>query len=117
MQFSTSSLIYLQVMDCIKREIISGRRCPGERVESVRALAAFYGINLNTMQRACSELEREGVLVTRRGVGSFVTEDQELIHRLREHMAHELVEHFRREMAALGFTEEEMTMRLRGGKP
>ena len=117
MQFSTSSPIYLQVMDCIKREIISGRRCPGERVESVRALAAFYGINLNTMQRACSELEREGVLVTRRGVGSFVTEDQELIHRLREHMAHELVGHFRREMAALGFTEEEMTMRLRGGKP
>lgn len=115
MSFSASTPIYLQVVDRLKRDIVSGRRAPGERLESVRALAEGYGINLNTVQRACAQLEREGVIVTRRGVGSFVTEDRALLERLREEMADEVAARFRAEMEALGFTWEEAQARLRGG--
>lgn len=111
-RFSASAPIYLQVMDHIKRAIVSGGLRPGERVESVRALAARYGINLNTMQRACAELEREGLIETRRGVGSFVTEDAARLAALRERLAAELTEEFLARMAALGFTRAETAARL-----
>ena len=114
MSFSASIPIYLQVVDRLKRDIVSGRRAPGERLESVRALAEGYGINLNTVQRACAQLEREGVIVTRRGVGSFVTEDRALLATIAE-MADEVAARFRAEMEALGFTWEEAQARLRGG--
>lgn len=112
MRLSASAPIYLQVMDHIKRAIVSGGLRPGERVESVRALAARYGINLNTMQRACAELEREGLIETRRGVGSFVTEDAARLAALRERLAAELTEEFLARMAALGFTQAETAARL-----
>ena len=86
-QFSASIPIYIQVMGDMKRDMVAGALPAGGRVDSVRALAARYGINLNTMQRACAELEREGLLVTRRGIGSFVTEDRERLEALREEMA------------------------------
>ena len=113
MRFSASAPIYLQVMDHIKRAIVSGGLRPGERVESVRALAARYGINLNTMQRACSELEREGVVETRRGIGSFVTGDGARIAALREEKARELARSYLEGMAGLGFPRAEALERLK----
>ena len=112
MQFSASVPIYLQVMDDIKRGIVSGALPPGGRVESVRVLAARYGINLNTMQRACAELEREGLIETRRGVGSFVTEDAARLSAARERLAAELTEEFLARMSGLGFTRAEVRARL-----
>ena len=64
MEFRNSIPIYLQVMEDMKREMVTGGLPAGSRVESVRALAARYGINLNTMQRVCAELERQGYEVT-----------------------------------------------------
>lgn len=114
MRFSASAPIYLQVMDHIKRAIVSGGLRPGERVESVRALAARYGINLNTMQRVCAELERQGLLETKRGVGSFVTGDWERLSALREEMARALAETYLKGMAGLGFSRLEAAERLSG---
>ncbi|WP_300297135.1 GntR family transcriptional regulator [uncultured Intestinimonas sp.] len=114
MQFSASKPIYLQVMEDMKREMVTGDLPAGSRVESVRVLAGRYGINLNTMQRACSELEREGLLETRRGVGSFVTGDWERLAALREEMARSLAEAYLRGMAGLGFSRLEAEERLRG---
>ena len=67
MQFSASIPIYIQVMGDMKRDMVAGALPAGGRVDSVRALAARYGINLNTMQRACAELEREGLLEHKNG--------------------------------------------------
>ena len=113
MQFSNSVPIYLQVMEDMKREMVTGGLPAGSRVESVRALAARYGINLNTMQRVCSELEREGLLVTRRGIGSFVTEDRERLEALREEMARGLAQAYLEGMAGLGFGRAEAEARLK----
>ena len=74
-QFSASIPICLQVMGDMKRDMAAGALPAGGRVDSVRALAARYGINLNTMQRACAELEREGLLVTRRGYRAQTIEE------------------------------------------
>ena len=113
MRFSASTPIYLQVMGDIKNKIVSGALPAGARLDSVRVLAAEHGINLNTMQRACSELEREGVVETRRGIGSFVTGDGARIAALREEKARELARSYLEGMAGLGFPRAEALERLK----
>ena len=114
MEFRNSIPIYLQVMEDMKREMVTGGLPAGSRVESIRVLAARYGINLNTMQRVCAELERQGLLETKRGVGSFVTGDWERLSALREEMARALAETYLRGMAGLGFSRLEAAERLSG---
>lgn len=59
-KFDSGVPIYLQIMHLIRRKIASGEWPPGHRVPAVRELALKFGVNPNTMQRALSELEREG---------------------------------------------------------
>jgi GntR family transcriptional regulator len=108
MQFNPTIPIYLQIMDQMKRQIVTGVLARGERIESVRALAEQYKVNLNTMQRACSELEREQVITTRRGIGSFVTEDEAVIDQIKRQMSAGLVTDFLSGMRSIGFTSAEI---------
>ena len=85
--FDSNLPIYIQVMDYIKKEIVSGRLKPGDRVDSVRDLALHFGVNPNTVQRSLSELEREGLLKSERTAGRFISENEELIGLVREQMA------------------------------
>jgi len=100
--------IYVQIMNRVRDAVASGELKPGERVASVRELAAEFEVNPNTMQRALNELEREGLLVSERTAGRFVTTDRTLIRSLKQETAEMAADTFRREMLALGFTEEEM---------
>ena len=100
--------IYMQIMNRVRDAVASGELAPGERVASVREMAADFEVNPNTMQRALNELEREGLLVSERTAGRFVTTDRQLIAQLKRQAAEEAADAFRREMAALGFSEEEM---------
>lgn len=100
--------IYMQIMNNVREAIASGELAPGERVASVRELAGEFEVNPNTMQRALNELEREGLLVSERTSGRFVTKDAVLIGELKKRMASEAADEFRREMAVLGYSEQEM---------
>ena len=100
--------IYVQIMSRVRESIASGELAPGERVASVRELAADFEVNPNTMQRALTELEREGLLISERTAGRFVTTDRKLILQLKQQAAEEAADAFRREMGALGFSDEEM---------
>ena len=100
--------IYMQIMDNVKAAVASGELQPGERILSVRDMAKEFEVNPNTMQRALNELEREGILLSERTAGRFVTEDTELIEKLRYEMATEAVERFKSEMKLLGFTSGEI---------
>ena len=100
--------IYVQIMNRVRESIVSGELAPGDRVASVRELAADFEVNPNTMQRALNELEREGLLVSERTAGRFVTTDRKLIAQLKREAAEEAADAFRREMQALGFSDEEM---------
>ena len=57
MEYNTSQPIYLQVMDAIKRDIVTGKLQPGDKLPSVRDLAILYTINPNTVSRVYKELE------------------------------------------------------------
>nr|WP_216671534.1 GntR family transcriptional regulator [Saccharibacillus qingshengii] len=95
--------IYLQIMNYIKLQIVTGKLGPGEKIPSVRELASELKINPNTIQRTFQELEREGVAESRRGLGRFVTSEDEKIMTIKKEMAAELLERFIGGMRELGF--------------
>jgi GntR family transcriptional regulator len=64
--------IYRQIQDQIRYGIASGRLLPGEQLPTVRALAVDLKVNPNTVIKAYTELERQGVLTTEQGSGTFV---------------------------------------------
>lgn len=106
--------IYVQIMNRVREAIASGELVPGEKIASVRDFAADFEVNPNTMQRALTELEREGLLVSERTQGRYVTSDKEAIDEVRNEIATKAVDRFLTEMKALGFTEEEMMSFFRG---
>ena len=87
MEFEANTPIYLQLIDMIKLQIVSGRLKSGDKLPSVRDLAVEYGVNPNTMQKALSQLEWEKLVYTVRTTGRYVTEDTELIGKLRKELA------------------------------
>ena len=108
MNFNPAIPIYIQIMDRVKRDIVTGAIRRGERVDSVRTLAAKFGVNLNTMQRACAELEREQILTTQRGIGSFLTEDESVIIALKQEMSGQMTEDFLNGMKSIGYGGDEI---------
>lgn len=111
MEFDTTMPIYLQIMEEIKRQIVSGERLPGSKMEAVRELAQEMGVNPNTMQRALAELEREDLLFTERTAGRFITSDTGRISRVREEAVRSLVNRFLATMRKSGFSDED-TVRM-----
>ena len=102
-EFDNNLPIYLQIMTHLKRQIVTGVLQPGDKVPAVRELAAELTINPNTVQRALSELEREGTVESRRGLGRYVTSEEGKIMAIKKEMAGELLERFIGGMRELGF--------------
>ncbi len=65
---SPNTPIYIQVMEYIKKEIVTGHLLPGDKIPCVRESASELQVNPNTIKRQFRELERDGVVVTRRGM-------------------------------------------------
>ncbi|MDY3249676.1 MAG: GntR family transcriptional regulator [Candidatus Choladocola sp.] len=107
MEFNPALPIYLQVMTLLKREIVTGELALGEKMMSVRELALRYTINPNTVSRVYRELENEGVCFTKRGMGTFVTEDPGRVRLLKDEMAGELISQFLDGMKRLGISRAE----------
>ena len=103
-QFRNDIPIYTQLIAQIQQRIVSGALLPGERLPSVRDLAAEAGVNPNTMQRALAQLETEGLVRTERTSGRYVTEDTELIEQLRTEAARKLAEEFLVKMRGIGYS-------------
>lgn len=107
-KFDEKTPIYIQIMDYIKQNIISGKINPGDKLPSVREMSALLKVNPNTLQRAYQELERENITYTQRGMGTFVKEDKEMIQVLKKDMAKEVINSFVEKMKNIGFTEKEI---------
>ena len=107
----SSRPIYLQIIERVQMDIITGRYQPGDKLPSVRDLAQEAAVNPNTMQKALSELERSGLIYSQRTSGRFITEDKELIHQKKELAAAE-VSAFVAHMKQLGITPEEIRQLL-----
>ncbi len=101
--------IYLQLMERIEQDIVSGKYHPGDKLPSVRDLALEAGVNPNTMQKAMAELERNGLLHAKRTSGRFITEDEKMIKELKKELAQDQIHAFIESMQQLGFDVSEIT--------
>ncbi len=99
--------IYLQLMEKIQQDIISGTYRPGAKLPSVRELALDAAVNPNTMQKALSELERSGLVYSQRTSGRFITEDESMLKQLKTELAARHIREFFEKMEQLGFPQEE----------
>jgi len=99
--------IYSQLVDKLKMDIISGVYHAGDKIPSVRELAAEASVNPNTMQKALAELEREGLVYSQRTSGRFITEDQNMIKEVKSQLAIEQISAFFEKMKQLGYKREE----------
>ncbi|RAK21295.1 GntR family transcriptional regulator [Anoxybacillus vitaminiphilus] len=112
-EFDTTKPIYIQIMEKINKKIVRNEWKAGDKLPSVREMAVQTGVNPNTIQRTYSELERMGIVETRRGQGTFVTENVEVIERLREQLKRDIVADFIRNMTELGFTMNDIIASLK----
>ena len=105
---SADKPIYSQLVEIIQIRITSGKYKAGDRLPSVRELAAEASVNPNTMQKALAELERNALIITQRTSGRIVTEDTELIRKTQADLADEYIKNFFSTMKKLGYSEEEI---------
>lgn len=99
----SSRPIYAQIIEKVSLDIVSGKYQPGDKLPSVRDLAAQAGVNPNTMQKALSELERENLVHSARTSGRFITEDKDMIEKMREELASTQIKDFLDKMSKMGF--------------
>lgn len=112
-EFNASKPIYLQLADRIQRQIISGELKAGEKLPSIRDMGIKYNMNPNTVQRAYSELERDGILETKRGQGTFVPERQDRLLQQRDKLKLEQIEQFVQVMQEMGYSAAEILSGLK----
>lgn len=107
-EFNNDTPIYKQLIDYFKIEISKGTYQPGDKLPSVRELAASIKINPNTIQRALQELEDNGLIYTKRTSGKFISEDSKVFKKLKEELAKEKIETFITDMNKLDISIDEI---------
>ncbi len=100
--FDNERPIYIQLVEMIRIEIVSGKFKKGQKIPSVRELALIMKVNPNTMQKALVELENEQLIYTERTNGKYVTEDEELIEKVKKELAKEIVDNYLNSMKNIG---------------
>lgn len=104
--FDNERPIYIQLVEMIRINIVSGKYQKGQKLPSVRELALMMKVNPNTMQKALVELENEKLIYTERTNGKYVTEDEELIEKTKKELAQEKVNNYLRSMENIGINYE-----------
>ncbi|RKI68439.1 GntR family transcriptional regulator [bacterium 1xD42-67] len=107
--------IWLQLSQQLARRIVTGTYPPGSRLPSVRELAAEAGVNPNTMQRALSHLEQEGLARADRTAGRLVTQDTAALEAVRLREAEAVIQRYLEAMSALGYSREQAAGLLKEG--
>src|SRR5690625_7451663 len=106
--FDAIKLIYQQLMNRIISRIVRGDIKAGDKLPSVREYAIEVGVNVNTIQRVYRELEYLEIVATRRGQGTFVTENEQLLYQLREDRKQKIIKQFVEEMKNMGYSLNDM---------
>ncbi|HAX73489.1 MAG TPA: GntR family transcriptional regulator [Firmicutes bacterium] len=107
LEFNNKEPIYLQIVEWVKKSIASGDLQPGDKLPSVREMSTLIKVNPNTLQRAYTELERQQITVTKRGMGSFVSTVDGHVSNLKQQLAKEIIEKFLSDLSAAGITKAE----------
>ena len=112
MEFDNNVPIYIQVVNKIKQDLVTGKLTLGDKMPSTRDFANEIGLNLNTVARVYKELEVENIVFTKRGLGTFVTESEDKIKSIRNEMAKELLFNFITGMKGIGYKKDEIVVIL-----
>ncbi|ARW38155.1 MULTISPECIES: GntR family transcriptional regulator [Bacillus] len=107
-EFQSSKPIYLQIADRVYYRLIRSELSPGDKLPSVREMALQMKVNPNTIQRTYSEMERLGIVETKRGQGTFISERPDLKAELKDRLTKDVFKRFIQEMAELGLSAQEM---------
>ncbi len=106
-KFTGERPVYQQIMATIRGAILTGEWSPGQKIPSVRDLAAQAQVNPNTVQRALTELEREGLLVSGGTNGRTVTQEQSVLSAMRDEELQELTRECLEKFRVFGLTPEQ----------
>ena len=112
--FDNDRPIYIQLVEQLKIYIISNKLVPGSKIPSARDLAITSKVNPNTVQKALQELENESLIYTERTNGKFVTNDVDLIQKLKNKLVKDKIDVLINEMKQIGITKAELLEYLRG---
>lgn len=115
-KIQSSMPIWKQLYTKLQERIVTGYYPAGSRFPPVRELASDAAVNPNTMQRAITMLEDDGLVITNRTAGRTVTEDTEVIDETRKRLAKERLEEFLNDMKALGFSREDTAALIKEGE-
>ncbi|GAE27934.1 transcriptional regulator [Halalkalibacter wakoensis JCM 9140] len=106
--FQSSQPIYSQLAERIKKQILRGELKPGDKLPSVREMGIQASVNPNTVQRTYRELEGMKIVETRRGQGTFVTENELSLQEMREKLKEAEISTFVKGMHEMGYGNEEI---------
>lgn len=107
MDFKKNIPIYLQIIDRLKQDISLKILKPGEKLMSTRELSIKFKVNPNTVSRVYKELELENIVFTKRGMGTFVVEDETILNDLKKKMANDIITKFICDMKDLNISLDE----------
>lgn len=111
-KFENNSPIYLQIVEKMRIDIVSGNLKIGDKIGSVRDLALEFKVNPNTMQRALLELEDEGLIHTERTNGKFVTTNDKLLKKVKDSLADKKAKEYFNYLKSLGINKEDALKKL-----
>lgn len=100
--------IYKQIIEFFEYDIASSKLAPGSKIDSIRELAASYKVNPNTIVRALSELEANGLIYTDRTNGKFICEDKSKIKQLKDSIAYDDANTYIRKTRSLKLSKDEV---------
>ena len=105
--FDNDRPIYVQIVESVEQNIVTGKYKCGDKLPTVRELASEYKINPNTVQRSFTELESLGIVKSEGTVGRYVTDDRKIINNLKKNIIHEKIGNFMKDMETLDISVEE----------
>ena len=108
MKLDANTPIYCQILDDIRKKAARGQLLPGQKLPSVRALADLYQVNPNTAARIYRELEANGLVITRKGLGTFLCDDTRALADLKAEMVSNCISRFVTEMQDFGYGKDEI---------
>ncbi|NLW72918.1 MAG: GntR family transcriptional regulator [Chloroflexi bacterium] len=111
-EFDNTNPIYLQIMRRLSHKIVRGEYKPGDKLPSWVDAGLMFNVNHNTIARTYLAMAMEGIVITRRGEGTFVTEDENILRELHERMKKEVLQDFVSEMKRLGYSLDEISKTL-----
>lgn len=111
--FDKNKPIYLQILDDVKNQLVSGKLKADQRLPSIRDLADELEVTPNTIQRVYRELESEKLSYTERGTGSYITQDPDVIENLKQALIREEVIRFHEQMQQFGLTDDQIFQQIK----